>query len=38
MELARTFVYHCETQYFKMTTRIMTDNIILGHIRFLETL
>ena len=36
MELKRKFGYFCDTKQFKIITRIVTDNIILGHIRYLE--
>ena len=28
--------YFCDTQHFRIITRIMNDNIILGHIHILE--
>ena len=34
MQLTRKFGYFCDTQHFKVITKIMTDNIITGHTNF----
>lgn len=33
MEMTGKFGYFCEVQHFKITARIMTDNVASGHIR-----
>ena len=38
MLLTRKFAYFCDIRHFKLTTRITSDNIIPGHIRFLVML
>ena len=35
--IERKLGYFCDTQHFKIRTRIMTDNIVPAHIRFFET-
>lgn len=36
MELTMKIDYLCDARNFKIISRIMTDNIILGHIQILE--
>ena len=35
MQLTRKFGYFCDIQHFMMITKIMTDSILSGYIRFL---
>ena len=35
MQLTKKLGYCCDIQYFKIMTKIMTDNILPGHTRFL---